>query len=284
MIGLLPLEGLYDSPLAAKPEPLPEKLAELYGPLVLPHRTDGPSIIANFVTTLDGVTSLNAPGHSGGGDISGFNEPDRMVMGLLRAVADAVVVGAGTLRAVPSHIWTAEHVYPALSTEYEALRVATGRSAPPVNVVVTASGDVDPDLPVFRSGKAPVLVVTTSKGAGRLRQRKPGPAVRIVEAGAQSKITAAAVLEAVGRVARPRLVLVEGGSQLLASFFAEGLLDELFLTLAPQVAGRDGGAERPGLVSGQTFAPERPVWGSLVSAKRAGSHLFLRYAFSWQAA
>ena len=70
-----------------------------------------------------------------------------------------------------------------------------------------------------------------------------------------------------------------GGPQLLGDFFAEGLLDELFLTLAPQIAGRDTSTERPGLVTGQRFAPEHPLWGTLVSVKRAGSHLFLRYAF-----
>jgi riboflavin biosynthesis pyrimidine reductase len=75
------------------------------------------------------------------------------------------------------------------------------------------------------------------------------------------------------------VVLVEGGPHLMGDFFAEGLLDELFLTLAPQVAGRDGHSERPGFVSGKTFAPDKPLWGTLVSAKRGGSHLFLRYSF-----
>jgi riboflavin biosynthesis pyrimidine reductase len=65
----------------------------------------------------------------------------------------------------------------------------------------------------------------------------------------------------------------------LGDFFAEGCLDELFLTLAPQVAGRDGSVERPGLVAGRRFAPEQPLWGTLVGVRRGGSHLFLRYAF-----
>lgn len=65
----------------------------------------------------------------------------------------------------------------------------------------------------------------------------------------------------------------------MGTFFAEQCLDELFLTLAPQVAGRDGSAERPGLVAGPRFAPEQPLWGTLAGVKPAGSHLFLRYAF-----
>ena len=65
----------------------------------------------------------------------------------------------------------------------------------------------------------------------------------------------------------------------MTHFFAEGLLDELFLTLAPQVAGRDDSSERPGFVDGKHFAPEHPVWGTLIDLRRSKSHLFLRYAF-----
>jgi hypothetical protein len=66
----------------------------------------------------------------------------------------------------------------------------------------------------------------------------------------------------------------------MGDFFAERQLDELFLTLAPQVAGRDDANARPGLVAGKQFAPEGPVWGTLVGLKRGGSHLFLRYRFA----
>jgi riboflavin biosynthesis pyrimidine reductase len=65
----------------------------------------------------------------------------------------------------------------------------------------------------------------------------------------------------------------------MGDFFAERCLDELFLTLAPQIAGRDGSIERPGLITGKRFAPEHPLWGTLIGVKRGGSHLFLRYAF-----
>jgi hypothetical protein len=81
----------------------------------------------------------------------------------------------------------------------------------------------------------------------------------------------------------------EGDPKLLTAFETEcrggpdcrlsQVVDELFLTLAPQIAGRDTSTERPGLVTGQHFAPEHSLWGTLVSVKRAGSHLFLRYAF-----
>jgi len=73
---------------------------------------------------------------------------------------------------------------------------------------------------------------------------------------------------------------VEGGPQLLGAFYAERVLDEQFLTLAPQIAGRDVDDRRLSLVMGQTFAPRHPLWGALVDVRRGGSHLFLRYAFT----
>src|SRR5260370_158461 len=73
-------------------------------------------------------------------------------------------------------------------------------------------------------------------------------------------------------------VLTEGGPHLLGDLLAERQVDELFLTLAPQIAGRSDDHARLGLVDGRTFAPERPLWSTLASVKLAGSHLLLRYA------
>src|SRR5215472_13893751 len=143
-----PLEALYDAP-AGLEIALPPQLAEYYGRLEFPAYQDRPHVIANFVTTLDGVVALDAPGHGGGGEISGNSAQDRAVMGILRAVADAVIVGAGTLRSVPRHLWTAEHIYPSLAGSYSALRASLGKGEPPLNVIVTARGDVDLNLPVF---------------------------------------------------------------------------------------------------------------------------------------
>src|SRR5205814_185811 len=76
------------------------------------------------------------------------------------------------------------------------------------------------------------------------------------------------------------LILVEGGPRLFGQLFARRVVDEQFLTLAPQLAGRDDAGERPGLVMGRTFAPRDPRWGRLVDLRRGGHHLFLRYAYS----
>jgi riboflavin biosynthesis pyrimidine reductase len=277
MSALEPLESLYE-PQRGMDLPLPPELAALYGRLQIPPHPGRPYVVGNFVTTVDGVVALNEPRPLGGGEISGFNQHDRMVMGLLRAVADAVIVGAGTLRADPDHLWTAAHIYPTLADAYQALRVALGKPQPPLNVVVTASGELDVTLPVFQSGAVPVLVVTTANGERRMRACDL-PWVRVVAAQRAGPLRAQAIVDAVRRARECDLVLVEGGPRLMADFFAERSLDEQFLTLAPQIAGRDGARERPGLVAGKTFAPEHPLWGTLAGVKRSGSHLFLRYAF-----
>jgi riboflavin biosynthesis pyrimidine reductase len=280
MTDLAPLGDLFDATTGVD-LPLPDPLARLYGQLRMPCHSERPHVVANFVTTLDGVVSLSVPGKAGGGEISGFDPHDRMVMGLLRAVADAVVIGAGTLRAAsPQHLWTADYIYPPLADAYRALRAALAKPAPPLQVVVTASGDVDLERRLFQSGEAPSLIVTSADGAERLRAGALPPTVRIATGTEVAPLSARMVLDTVCRARRSGLVLVEAGPRLVGDFFAERLLDELFLTLAPQIAGRDGLLERPGLVAGKRFAPDQPVWGALASVKRGDDHLFLRYALA----
>ena len=281
MNTLTPLESLFEMEHGSA-LPLPPDLATLYGRLAFPPHPGRAHVVGNFVTTLDGVVALNEPGHAGagGGNISGWSRHDRAVMGLLRAVADAVIVGAGTLRSVPRHLWTARYIYPPLADVYQQLRTNLGKATPPLNVIVTAHGEVSLDLPVFQSGEVPVLLVTTAQGAERIRAQHLPPGVEVSAVPSAGSLSARAILQEVNRVRQCEVILVEGGPQLMGDFFAERLLDELFLTLAPQIAGRDGQVERPGLVTGKRFAPEHPLWGTLVSVKRGGSHLFLRYAFA----
>jgi len=275
---LTPLQTLYC--LNRRALPLPARLARLYGNLHMPLPRSGAHVFSNFVSTLDGVVSLQVKGHSTGGDISGFSAQDRMVMGLLRAVADAVVVGSGTLAADPEHYWTPAAIYPELARDYERLRTAMGKRQPPLNVVVSASGQLDLRLPVFASGRVPVLIVTTQAGARRLRGQKPRDWVKIRAArSARGELAPRAILGAVARETPGRRILVEGGPRLLASFFHQRLIAEQFLTLAPQLAGRELGDGRLGLVMGETFAPRNPRWARLTDVRRGHSHLFLRYSF-----
>jgi riboflavin biosynthesis pyrimidine reductase len=277
--ALTSLQTLFEAK-RGKMLPLPPKLAHLYGCLRMPLPRSHTHVFSNFVTTLDGVVSFNTKGHASGGDISGFSAQDRMVMGLLRAVADVVIIGSGTLGVDCRHVWTAEAIFPALADDYRQLRKTLGKRSAPLNVVVSGSGGIDLSLPVFVSGKVQALVVTTTAGAKRLlKQTVPDSVdIRAVRQSA-SAISASAILDEVSLVSPGKLILVEGGPRLLGYFYAERLLDEQFLTLAPQIAGRDIGDRQLSLVMGKAFAPRDPLWGKLIDLRRGGSHLFLRYSF-----
>jgi len=282
---LAPLSVLVDTTPGVA-APLPDALTSLYGRLAFPADVGRPWVISNFVSSIDGVVAFNDPVPLGQGEISASNPHDRAVMGLLRAMADAVIVGAGTLRAVPRHLWAAEYIYPPLTEAYAALRVALGKPPAPLTVIVSASGEVDTTLPVFQQPDAPTLLLTTADGAARLAGRSLGPRVRVLTAAAQGSVSARATLDAallalsaVGSAGQP-LLLVEGGPRLLTRFVAEGLLDEQFLTIAPQLVGRDDQFHRPGLIEGQRLAPEHPQWARLLSARQADSYLFLRYTLA----
>jgi riboflavin biosynthesis pyrimidine reductase len=263
--------------------PLAPKLARLYGRFRMQSARSSPHVYSNFVSTMDGVVSLQVKGHEAGGDISGFNTPDRMVMGLLRAVADVVIVGSGTLAADPRHVWTPDAICPELANDYQRLQIAIAKRQAALNVVVSASGHLDLRLPVFASGRVPVLVVTTRRGARRLSRQSPQSCVEISAIRGGAKIAPGAILDAVAQVNSGKRILVEGGPQLLGTFYRERLLDEQFLTLAPQIAGRAAGDGRPGLVMGTAFAPRDPLWGRLTDVRRGNSHLFLRYSFAGRA-
>lgn len=249
-----------------------------------------PHVFSNFVSTLDGVVSLKTKGHASGGDISGFSAQDRMVMGLLRAIADVVIIGSGTLNVDRRHVWTAEAIFPALADDFGRLREALGKRNALLNVIVSGSGAIDLRLPVFASGKVQVLIVTTTKGAKQLcKQEIPDSVeVRAVHHGvaandrSASLISASDILDAVRQLSPGGSILVEGGPRLLGNFYAEDLLDEQFLTLAPQIAGREGRDRRLSLVMGTAFAPGDARWGTLADVRRGGSHLFLRYRLSKQ--
>jgi riboflavin biosynthesis pyrimidine reductase len=277
--ALAPLETLMQTS-HGRPMPLPPRLMRLYGEFRVPVPRSRPHVYSNFVSTLDGVVSLRTQGHAAGGDISGFSIEDRMVMGLLRAVADVVIVGSGTLAADSHSVWTPQAICPELAGPYRRLRSSIPARGPALNVVVSASGHLDLRLPVFASGQVPALILTSAVGAKRLARQKTHDSIEIraIRRGG-GELSAHAIVEAVTRTNPRARILVEGGPRLLGCFYSEGLLDEQFLTLAPQIAGREFHDGRFSLVMGTLFAPRRPLWGTLIDLRRGASHLFLRYVF-----
>lgn len=242
-----------------------------------------PHVVGNFVSTLDGVVSFAIPGKSGGGDISGFNEGDRFIMGLLRASADAVMVGAATLKeAGRRHLLTAQSVNPSSSEAYERYRQGVLSKPPyPISVIVSGSGSADLDLATFRTPEVRAVIITTESGRERLRSKGvealPSTEVRAIPA-TSPVLPAPAILDLLWREFDVRLLLHEGGPSLFGSFLAEGLIDEFFLTIAPQLAGRKPASKRPGMIEGVEFQPQNAPWLDLLSVKQSGDHLYLRHA------
>ena len=258
---------------------LPAALRERYGSNLTVPLVDGrPTVIANFVSTLDGVVTFDPDSGTGGGEVSGFFEPDRLVMALLRAVADFVVVGAGTVRADPRGRWIAASVHPASAAETAALRVALGLAPQPTTVLVTGSGDVPAAHPGLSDPSVPVLIATTRAGAARLASHGARAPHMEVVAMDGDRVGAEALLDAIA-LRGGELVLCEGGPHLIADLVAAQLLDELFLTVAPQLAGRDGANSRLALVEGVAFGADEAPWADLTDVRVAGSHLFTRYQF-----
>ncbi len=252
-------------------------LARRYGgELFVPLRSDRPTMIANLVETLDGVASMDA-GRSGGQDVSGFNPADRFVIALLRALADVIVIGAGTLRSSDTGPRTAGAAFPAAAAAFAELRAGLGLTPHPSTLVVTRGGDVDWRHEAFAAPDAPAVIAAPEEAVARLRSAGVPASVRIERLPAHRPI-GAAIAAVVTRLGA-RLVLSEAGPHLAAQLVSVGAIDELFLTLSPQLAGRDVGSRRLSLLEGVALWPDNPRWLRLRTVRRAGDHLFLRYAF-----
>jgi riboflavin biosynthesis pyrimidine reductase len=265
----LVLEQLYES--QGLPEfDLPSELAEAYGG---PLGFSEPRLYANFVATLDGVVALPGQPHSSR-LISEYSTADRFVMGLLRACADAVLVGAGTMRDSPGTLWTPEQAYPPAAALFAELRRMREQPPRPTVAILSGHGTVNPRHPALEHG---ALVLTSEPGAARLRRHLPGTTTVVL--GPAPRLDPAAAVEAL-RSRGHQLILSEGGPDTFGTLLAAGLVDELFLTTSPLFAGRTTDSPRRALVEGIELLPATTVGCELLTLRRAGAHLFSRYRVS----
>ena len=263
---LEPFELLYEAESLPGVE-LPTGLRRLHaGDLGL----EEPRFYANFVSTLDGVVAI--PDRPGSNDlIAADSDADRFLMGLLRAFADVVLIGAGVLRASPRGTWRPERIYPPAADDYAELRRTLGRPEAPEVAILTGSGSIDPAHPLLAAG---ALVLTSDAGVARLHGRLPG-ASTVVELGSFTTVDPLLVVEALGARGHRR-ILSEAGPHAFGSFLGAGVVDELFLTTSPLLAGDAGHGTRLRLVEA-TDLVSLDVRGRLLSVRRHRSHLFLRY-------
>jgi riboflavin biosynthesis pyrimidine reductase len=264
---LEPLELLYETD-ALHRTTLPSDLARLHGGDL---GFADACVYANFVATVDGIVAIPTMPRSNE-FIAGGSDADRFLMGLLRAFADAVIIGSGVLRASPRGTWLPDGIYPPAAASYAELRERLGASTAPEVAVLTGSGSIDPEHPLLESG---ALVVTSEAGADRLAGRVPA-ASTVVALGNDRFIDPSVVLDTL-HARGHRRILCEAGPHTFGGFLEAGVVDELFLTMSPLLVGDGGPGTRFRLVEGADLTPA----GShtrLVSARRHGSYLFQRYA------
>ena len=221
--------------------------------------------------TIDGLVAIPELDRSNA-LIADESEGDRFVMGLLRAAAGAILIGSATLRSSPTGTWLPEKAYPAAADAFAELRRRLGRSATPEIAVLTAGGSLDVSHPLLERG---AVILTTSAAAPALRASVPA-ASEVVAVSDGDRVDPAAAIAAL-RQRGHSLVLSEAGPNVFGSMLEAGLVDELFLTVSPLLGGH-GSAKRLSLVEGADLLPGTPVRGRLLSLRRQGEHLFVRYA------
>ncbi len=227
-------------------------------------------MVANFVSTLDGVVAIPELPNSNE-LINGGSDADRFLMGVLRAFADVVLIGAGVLKASPHGTWRPEKIYPPAAEEFAELRGRLGRPPAPEIAVLTGSGSIDPGHPLLASG---ALVLTSEPGAARLEGRLP-PASTIVALGSEPEIDGDVVVAAL-RERGHDVIVSEAGPHVFGSLLASSAVDELFLTISPLLAGDAGPGSRLRLVEATDLVPLHKL--RPLSIRRHGEHLFTRYA------
>lgn len=233
-------------------------------------RMDRPYVLLSAAVSLDGALDDRSPRRR---ILSGPEDLD--AVDALRAGCDAVLVGAGTVRADDPRLLVR-------SGRRRAERVGRGLPPTPARVVLTRSGDLDPAARVFRDGPPPL--VYGPAGVGPVAPSRDGSAASSRDgtaAGSRNGTAAGAAVPGVRIAAADlagvladlagrgvRRLLVEGGSGVLAQFLAEGRADELRLAVAPELVG-DPGAPR-------FLGPGRAV--RLLDVTALGGTAVLRYA------
>jgi riboflavin-specific deaminase-like protein len=226
-----------------------EALAALYP------RNPDPTVRVNFVTSIDGAATVD-------GKSAGLGGPgDKQIFDVLRMVCDALVVAAGTVRA---------ENYDALRLDAprRQWRTSRGLAEFPLMVIVSRSLRLDPEQEVFAD--APIRpVVVTHAGADAGRRAAIGEVADVLAAGDGEVDLAMMLAELRNRGAAQ--VLCEGGPHLFGAMTAAGVVDEVCLTVSPQLVGGDAGRMAAG-----PPGPVRPMTLRHILAE--ADMLFLRYA------
>jgi riboflavin biosynthesis pyrimidine reductase len=220
-----------------------------------------PRVMLNMVATADGRATVG--GRSG--TIS--DRADRELFHGLRSAVDGVLVGAGTIR-------TERYGRMIRDASVREARRAAGRSDEPLACIVSGRLALPEDIPLLNEPEARVVMLTASAAS------LPDPVAHVdyvrTPDGQLDLIAAVAEL---GERFDVQTLLCEGGPHLARQLLAAGLIDEIFLSVSPLLAGGEpAGGEALRILAGAELEP--PVALELLSVLRCGSTLFLRYGVS----
>ena len=219
-----------------------------------------PFVFLNVATTADGKL---APANRRFVPFS--SRRDREMMFELRARADAVMSGAVTVK-------TANTTLGPGGSKYRRQRLRRGLREFNVRVIVSGSGNIDPDSRIFKNHDSPLVVLTTGRAPARkvARLRALGATVEIC---GKRTLDFQRALELLREKYGVRRLLCEGGGEVNGALFEAGLVDEIYLTLCPVIFG---GRDAPTLADGDGI--ERladAIKLKIKSMKRVGDELFL---------
>ena len=191
-------------------------------------REDRPFVAMNFAATVDGRASV--------GGVSGpiGSDADTAMLATLRTRFDAVMIGAGTMRAE-------RYGRPVPNQEKRERRERLGLPHDPLMVIVSGRLDLPWDAPLFTEGAGRVLVFTASDA------EPPETATPLRVVRHDGRVDVRAALRHLRQERGIRALLCEGGPRLHAQLQAQGLVDDLFLTIAPKMAG----GEAPRILEGE---------------------------------
>jgi 2,5-diamino-6-(ribosylamino)-4(3H)-pyrimidinone 5'-phosphate reductase len=234
-------------------------IARAVGPAGRVARAERPFVYVNMAMTVDGkITSASR-------EYPAFaSDRDRLSMDRLRAEADAIVIGAGTLRADDPPMNIRDH-------EMLDYRRSLGKPDDIPIVVVSAGLDLDPGSRFFRPS-GPTRIIATVEDAPLDRVRRLEQLAEVWKLG-RGRVDLAAMLSKLREHGVERL-LVEGGGRLNWAFVAADLVDELYVTVAPALLG---GQSAPTLVDGDGYSMDSRVRLALLSVDRHGDELYCRY-------
>jgi len=220
-----------------------------------------PHVVVNFAISLDGkiTTRERIPSTFG-------SDEDKRRFLEIRAKGDAVMAARGTVEADQMRMLLPDE-------SLQAARLERGMSAQPLRVVVSGSGALSLDLPLFEANEGPMIILLTTMNIAREQEERLAPHLTVCKV-SEAPLDLAKAMERLRTTYAIRTVVCEGGPSLLKGLFAADLIDEIYLTVTPWLFGGSEALTLTGLAG--EFLPQSRSF-ALASYEQVGEEIFTHY-------